>query len=94
MAWGAGTRAEQWAGAGGGSKGETGLPGSDCRAEKRHQLGTRQPKARDPGSGIRQVQSGKQEAARADGGIREKGGEVGGPFSLSGLLFLELYVSP
>lgn len=38
------------------------------------------------------MQSRKQEAARADWGIKEKGGEVGGPSSPSGLQFLELYL--
>ena len=38
------------------------------------------------------MQSRKQEAARADRGIKEKGGEVGGPSSPSGLQFLELYL--
>lgn len=37
------------------------------------------------------MQSGKQETAEADGGIREKAGEVGGPSSLSGLQSLEQY---
>lgn len=43
------------------NEGETGRPGSDCRAEKRHQLGTRQPKARDLGSVRCRAESRRQQ---------------------------------
>lgn len=44
------------------------------------------------GLGSSQVQRAKQAAARAGRGVREKERWGGGPFSLSGLRFLELYL--
>lgn len=49
-------------GRGGRSKGETGLPGSGCRAETQHQLGTRQPKAR-----IRDLSGAERKAGGSQG---------------------------
>ena len=63
---------ERAAGRGRRDEGKTGLLGSDCRREERHQLGTREPRV----SKNCQVRSSKYEAARADWGIKEPRGEV------------------
>lgn len=90
MALGDGARREKRAGDWG-DEGEMGFPGSDCRREELHQVGTRQAWKNC------QMLNGEQEEAGADwvaGGRwwNKREEKWGGPWSLSGLQCLQMYL--